>query len=74
MSSGTLAERMDATKRKRQETRAALAASRAEDKRLKLEEGAVARQWVLPEEGRWCTVVSQLGCLGGLTGMCDRSA
>ena len=58
MKSGTLAERMDATKRKRQETRAALAASRAEDKRLKLEEGAVARQWVLSEDGRWCMFFS----------------
>ena len=66
MSSGSLAESMEATKRKRQEVRAALAASRAEGKHVKREEDAVARHWVLPEEGRWYTITSSLGHLGGL--------
>ena len=66
MASGTLAESIDALKRKRLEVRAAKAASRAEGKRLKLQEDAVARQWVLPEDGRWCTLIGQLAGRGGL--------
>lgn len=66
MSSGSLAESMEATKRKRQEVRGALAATRAEGKRVKREEDAAARHWVLPEEGRWYTDTSSLGRLGGL--------
>ena len=65
MPSGTLAESIDELKRKRLEVRAAIAASRAEGKRLKLQEDAVARQWVLPEDGGWCTLVNQFAGRGG---------
>ena len=65
MASGAVAENIDALKRKRLEVRAAKAALCAEAKRLKVHEDAAARQWVLPEDGRLCTLLSQLACHDG---------
>ena len=65
MSSGTVSDTIADLKRKRSETRAALATARAAEKRLKRQEDAESRKWVLPEDSRWRTCVSQVTSRGG---------